>query len=943
MSHVQCSPYVAALLIASLLHPATMTGQNPKPKRAVVNQGSQQPPATVTAANKQTVQAEKAVTSGKTSAEVIGQVGVPLPSPGGDYITCKFTYQELQTLIAPEQVITLSRADADNLVTRVSEALRKQLLANTVTLEYYNDVLKRLTINALAGMPPSKAVAAIVQALAHASAEQKTQNTKQQAKNDAEAAKSAQSQAQQQQVLSATQQKVSNTDAQRRTAQLQFAQATSDLTAAQKTLADAAVLLAQKRTQLKAAQDAQAKGPTIKPQTPPATPAAQPNPVATGAPADPAAPAPVAAQAAGADQQTVLDTAVFTAQAAVSAAQTAVQTQTEAVASATEKRNLAQRAASAFQTLFEIAVQDQKAASDAAAQADLQKTKEDTAAASSAVVAAARDSINRLIKPDDIGCAISVMTFEEMKHDYGRLIATNYIGIQVVVRNLNHDQPFTLHDVEIAVNTDPGGDLPRFFSGRDKQLVRSLTAAQSGVDPRFLFVEGATMIGTIMTSAAGVFAGALVDAASVYNGGFVTSLDKLWKNTSTDQLNLLNDTGFSSSARSQMVVPKSDSVMFVTFVPAKQFADGWWAQDCAKRTLLGVKDFYMPPPTADNLSAIADRLEQGQQLQEAIQADSRPDAVAAEVKLLEALKSDPAIQNTLGVAALNLLQGDRHGNAEVSRALAACRVAATPCADTTHAGGSSSGGSCNNGSFTFVDAQSHPYKSWSPTSKRLFEDLTTVIVAGIHTVEQNQLRLTLTHLDCGSDDTGKVVFKKDDKTLSCTLTGTNLDKVSLLRLRNSADAGDPTIAEGSASVSGGDNTTGTAIFSVDRLHALNGADYAVAAVDKQGIESVTSQVLHFDNGPYASSVTTEISLKTPPTQIILQGARLSKVDRLSLGASGVLFSPDSSSVQTDSQRVFKVPTDLSSLGSASTSISVALVFAGKSDPVATDLTIALKQ
>ena len=37
------------------------------------------------------------------------------------------------------------------------------------------------------------------------------------------------------------------------------------------------------------------------------------------------------------------------------------------------------------------------------------------------------------------------------------MIANNYIAVQVVVRNLNRDQAFVLHDVEFEVNADPEG------------------------------------------------------------------------------------------------------------------------------------------------------------------------------------------------------------------------------------------------------------------------------------------------------------------------------------------------------------------------------------------------------------------------------------------------------------------------------------------------------
>src|SRR6202035_3930337 len=77
---------------------------------------------------------------------------------------------------------------------------------------------------------------------------------------------------------------------------------------------------------------------------------------------------------------------------------------------------------------------------------------------------------------------------------------------------------------------------------------------------------------------------------SVYNGAVVTSFDKYFKDLSGDQLNLLNDTGFSSSMNSQTIVPKSGTVMVVIFIPSKQFGEGWWTQPCVDRVFIGQRN-----------------------------------------------------------------------------------------------------------------------------------------------------------------------------------------------------------------------------------------------------------------------------------------------------------------------------------------------------------------
>ena len=79
-------------------------------------------------------------------------------------------------------------------------------------------------------------------------------------------------------------------------------------------------------------------------------------------------------------------------------------------------------------------------------------------------------------------------------------------------------------------------------------------------------------------------------------------LDKYWKDLSSDQLNLLNDTGFSSDVSEQTSVPVSGTVMFVTFIPSKQFEEGWWTQPCVDNTYIGTRDkngFVKLIPNAD--------------------------------------------------------------------------------------------------------------------------------------------------------------------------------------------------------------------------------------------------------------------------------------------------------------------------------------------------------
>src|SRR5271154_5922428 len=70
------------------------------------------------------------------------------------------------------------------------------------------------------------------------------------------------------------------------------------------------------------------------------------------------------------------------------------------------------------------------------------------------------------------------------------------------------------------------------------------------------------------------------------SSGFLTALIGVWTDHSTEQLNLLNDEGFSSYRTERTVVPKSGTAEFVIFVRSDQFEQGWWVQDCAEKIII---------------------------------------------------------------------------------------------------------------------------------------------------------------------------------------------------------------------------------------------------------------------------------------------------------------------------------------------------------------------
>jgi hypothetical protein len=95
------------------------------------------------------------------------------------------------------------------------------------------------------------------------------------------------------------------------------------------------------------------------------------------------------------------------------------------------------------------------------------------------------------VAPNDVSCSQSIMSFKEASDILGKRMANRYVVVQVVVRNLNEDYEFILHDVQAAV---PDGKEPfqrsHFRAGRDKLLARGVATRGQSQDPRNLLMGG---------------------------------------------------------------------------------------------------------------------------------------------------------------------------------------------------------------------------------------------------------------------------------------------------------------------------------------------------------------------------------------------------------------------------------------------------------------------
>jgi hypothetical protein len=492
----------------------------------------------------------------------------------------------------------------------------------------------------------------------------------------------------------------------------------------------------------------------------------------------------------------------------------------------------------------------------------------------------ARDTIERLSRPLDVGCAMSVLSYNETSKAYGYIIANNYIAVQVVVRNLNRDQQFVLHDVEYSVNTDPAGTSGRFSSGRDKIIVRALASAEGSFDPRNMVVHGAQSAGALLTTLVPIFGGAIGAASAVYNGGFFPGLDKVWKDMSTDQLNLLNDSGFSSSSSSQTVVPKAGTSMFVTFIPSKQFENGWWTQSCVTSTPLGtISNNQIRALVPLTVGSKAETSSSSVPIEEALQAcafQAFKKYVAQRKAGDKAVKRShdsgvTVVPGTLSAVDLALaLPNDAEASEECKQVVLKNENNLTDMSSQDKANLAE----CAKPATLYASVPKRLFRHWNGNSVALFQELSTVVVAGMHIVDESALQPSLTSIDCTKDPVGTIVFPTPDAgSIACPVKGQNLAKVKSLRLRNADESG---YTDGSVVPASGDDTTGTVTFNSSALHALDKTDYEVSAISTTGVETATTQVLHFDLLPYVAK-TTPAALDANTPLLTIDGYHLDKV------------------------------------------------------------------
>ncbi len=512
-----------------------------------------------------------------------------------------------------------------------------------------------------------------------------------------------------------------------------------------------------------------------------------------------------------------------------------------------------------------------------------QSLSEDSTTAKNAIIDSARGTISAFQRPNDVGCAMSILSWNSERYAFGQTLANEYIAVQLVVRNMNNQQEFLVHDAEFSVDTDLLGAHSRYSSGLDKLTVRQFMLSSRDYGRRNFLVNMAQGVGAILSATTPVFGGGLADASSVYNAGFLNALNTVWKDHNTEQLNLLNDVGFSASKTDRTVVPKTGTAMFVIFIPVKQFQTGWWTQECAD--VIVTSKVAAPDQKAPVCS---------------------PDA--------QGKGSSSCIEPQDAYKRLSKYASPRTGiDLEAARAICEKYYAGSPETknasatndnqDASQDQGSSeppppTNSSVKQGTTTINYIRSPrtvPFRNWSDTANAIFRELSFAVVAGTHIQEEQDTTPSITKLDCPAKPDGSINFSKvTNGAIVCDVTGQNLDKAAKIKLRNSQDQSDTRTADGTVTTSG-DSKTAKASFALEQIGPLNQKAYKVFTVTKDGAENGGQVILHFDLQPILSSAPSGKDVPIPLDKLTAKGAtnvsvtlngyHLDKLESVHLGSS----------------------------------------------------------
>ena len=161
-------------------------------------------------------------------------------------------------------------------------------------------------------------------------------------------------------------------------------------------------------------------------------------------------------------------------------------------------------------------------------------------------------------------CSQSILTWHEASDVVGRRVANTFIVIQVLIRNLDPDHQFLLHDVEALLNTG------RFYATHDHDVVRGVAEIGQVYSPRNLILNTATAIGSSVGAASAVLSANAKVGLTIWQSGVIPGIQLIIPDNTVKQVARIDNLAFSPGGAG-MVIPKNGSLGILAFLPQKPF------------------------------------------------------------------------------------------------------------------------------------------------------------------------------------------------------------------------------------------------------------------------------------------------------------------------------------------------------------------------------------
>lgn len=425
--------------------------------------------------------------------------------------------------------------------------------------------------------------------------------------------------------------------------------------------------------------------------------------------------------------------------------------------------------------------------------------------------------------PADISCSFSLLSWQETNYLFGRLVANNYVAIEVNVRNLDKQNEFLLHDVQVAVDTGlEQNSFRRFEAGRDKLIVRGVAQRGTSDDVRNQIMNALSTAGAVAGGAAGALltvdpSGSiptyLSESVSIFSGPLLTGIGRIWPDHTIENVNHVSDLAFSASSTLKTVIPAQGSAPMVTFIaqkPLGQLPFAWCGEEKFHSFWHWNRIFEKDP--------------------------------------------------------------DKEKGANRNDWTQVCDLNASA---SSNAGASDTGLLVNK-------VPPRAYRAWAPAALEVLKNRTFVVIAGVHIQEASTVA-SVYNMNCPTLGDGSIDISAKDANgdIGCTISGSNLTKAVSAKLElGKTDSIAATL------LSASDGNSATLTIKATDLNEKTG-NYELFMVDASGVETDLHQVLHLQvRVPKITQATySDVTLSTSSLKdltVTLNGTNLDRIGAVTL-------------------------------------------------------------